>query len=198
MVPPLYDLAYCRPGSDHKGDSVAMQVCQTTDWWERRKSSASSLLLLIFTHFVYLQLFGCESWAIKKAEPMNNWCFPAVVLEKILESPLDCKKIQPVHPKGNQSWIFTGRTDIEAETPIFRLPAGKNWLIIRKDPDAGKEWRQEEKGLTEDDMVGRHHRLNGHELEQIPGNGEGQGSLAGRSPWGCKKSDKIEQLNNQL
>ena len=131
-------------GQDHKGDSVVIQnqVCQTTDWWERRKTSACSQLILVFTHFIYLQLFRCESWAIKKAEP-KNWCFPTVVLEKILESPLDCKEIQPVHPKGNQSWIFIGRTDAEAETPILQPPDGKKWLIIGKDPDAGKDWRQD-------------------------------------------------------
>ena len=97
-----------------------------------------------------------ESWAPK------DWCFWTVVLEKILESPLDCKEIQPVHPKGNQSWIFTGTTDVEAETLILWPPDAKNWLI-GKDPDAGKEWRQEEKGMT--DVVGWHHRLNGHEFE---------------------------------
>ena len=96
-----------------------------------------------------------ESWAPK------NWCFWTVVLEKTLESPTDCKEIQPVHPKGNQSWMFTGRTDVEAETPILWPPDAKNWLIW-KDPDAGKDWRQEEKGMTEDEMVGWHHRLNGH------------------------------------
>ena len=99
-----------------------------------------------------------ESWAQK------NWCFWTVMLEKTLESPLDCKEIQPVHPKGNQSWIFIGRTDVEAETPILWPSDVKNWLIC-KDPDAGKDWEQEEKGTTEDEMVGWHHRLNGHEFE---------------------------------
>ena len=96
-----------------------------------------------------------ESWAPK------NWCFRTVMLEKTLESPLDCKEIQPVHPKGNQSWMFIGRTDVEAETPILWLPDAKRWLIW-KDTDAGKDWGQEEKGTTEDKMVGWHHRLNGH------------------------------------
>ena len=96
----------------------------------------------------------------------KNWCFWTVVLEKTLESLLDCKEIQPVHPKENQSWIFTRRTDAEAETPILWPPDAKNWLIS-KDPVAGKDWRREEKGTTEDDMVGWHHRLNGHEFEQI-------------------------------
>ena len=106
-----------------------------------------------------------------------------VVLEKTLESPLDCKEIQPVHPKGNQSWIFIGRTDAEAETPILWPPDAKNQLI-GKDPNAGKDWRQEEKGMTEDEMVGWHHWLNGHEFEQAPGVGDGHGSLVCSSPWG--------------
>ena len=99
-----------------------------------------------------------ESWA------PNNWHFRTVVLEKILESSLDCKEIQPVHPKGNQSWIFIGKTDVEAETPTLWPPHVKSWLI-GKDPDAGKDWKQEEKGTTEDEMVGWHHQLNGHEFE---------------------------------
>ena len=98
-------------------------------------------------------------WALKK------WCFWTVVLEKTLKSPLDCKEIQPVHPKGDQSWIFIGRTDAEAETPILWPPDGKNW-VIGKDPDAGENRRREEKGMTEDEMVGRYHQLDGHEFEQ--------------------------------
>ena len=117
-----------------------------------------------------------ESWAPK------NWCFWAVMLEKTLESSLDCKKIKPVNPKGNQSWIFIGRTDAEAETRILWAP-DVNWLI-GKDSDAGKDWRQEEKGTTEDEMVGWHHWLDGHEFEQDPGVGDGQGSLECCSPWG--------------
>ena len=123
---------------------------------------------------------------------MKNWCFWTVVLEKTLKSPLDCKEIQPVHPKGNQSWIFIRRTD--AETPILWPPDAKSWLI-RKDPDAGKDWRQEEKGTTEDEMVGWHHQLNGHEFEQALGVGDGQGSLACYSPWGRKELNTTEQLN---
>ena len=111
-----------------------------------------------------------ENWALK------NWCFWTVVLEKILESPLDCEEIQLVHPKGNQSWIFIGRTDVEAETPIFWPPDVKNWLIW-KDPDAWKDWKQEERGTTEDEMVGWHHQLNGHEFEWTPAVGSGQGGL---------------------
>ena len=101
-------------------------------------------------------------------------------------SALDCKEIQPVHPEGNQPWIFTGRADAEAETPILWPPDAKNWLI-GKDPDAGKDWRQEEKGTTEDEMVGWHHWLDGHEFEEAPGVGDGQGSLACCSPWGSQR-----------
>ena len=108
---------------------------------------------------------GCESWShIRESWALKNWCFWTVVLEKTLESPLDCKEIKLVNPEGNQSWIFIGRTDAEAETPILWLPDVKNWLIW-KDPDAGKDWRGEEKGTTEDEMVGWHHWLNGHEVE---------------------------------
>ena len=134
------------------------------------------------------QLDYNESWAQK------NWCFGTVVLENTPESPLDCKEIKSVNPKGNQSWIFIGGTDIEAETPILWLPNAKNWLIW-KDPDARKDWKQEEKGMTEDEKVGWHHRLDGHEFEQAPGVGDGQGSLAGCSPWGRKVSDTTEWLN---
>ena len=116
------------------------------------------------------------------------------MLEKTLESPLDCKEIQPVHPKGNLSWILIGRTDAEAETPILWLPDVNNWLIGR-DLDAGKDWRQEEKGTTEDEMVGWHHWLYGHEFEQALGIGDGQGSLVCCSPWGFKESDTTEWLN---
>ena len=130
-----------------------------------------------------------ESWATK------NWCFWTVVVEKILESPLDCTEIQPVHPKGNQSWIFIGRTDVEAETPILWPPDAKTWLT-GEDPDAGKDWRWEEKGTRrEDEMVGWHHRLNGHESGQSMGVGDGQGSLACCSPWDCEESDTTERLN---
>ena len=109
-------------------------------------------------------MYGYEGWTIKKAEQPKNWCFWTVVWEKTLESPLDSKEIQSVHPKGNQSWIFTGRTDVEGETPILWPPDAKNWLI-GKDLDTGKDWRWEEKGTTEDEMVGWHHLLNGHEFE---------------------------------
>ena len=121
-----------------------------------------------------------ESWALKKL------CFWIVVLEKTLQSPLDSKETKPVNPKGNQSWIFKGRTDAEAETLILWPPDVKNWLF-GKDPDARKDWKQEEKGTTEDEMVRWHHRLAGHEFEQAPRVGDGQGSLACCSPWGHKE-----------
>ena len=131
----------------------------------------------------------CESWTIMKAEHWKTDAFKS--LEKTLESPLDCKESKPVNPKGNTTWIFIGRTDAEAETPILWSPDVKSRLI-RKDPDAGKDWRQKEKGLTEDEMVGWHHWLNEHEFKQAPGAGDVQESLACCSPWGCKESDMTE------
>ena len=139
-------------------------------------------------------IYRCESWTIKKAECRRNWCFWTVVLEKTLESPLDCKEIQPVHFKGDQSWVFIGRTDAKAETPILWPPDAKSWLI-GKDPDAGKDWGQEEKGTTEDEMVGWHHRLNGHEFGWTLGVGDGQGGLVCCGSWGRKELDTTEQLN---
>ena len=129
-----------------------------------------------------------EGWAQK------NWCFWTVVLEKTLQSPLDCEEIQPVHTKGDQSWVFIGRINVEAETPILWPPDAKSWLIW-KDPDAGKDWRQEEKGTTEDEMAGWHHRLDGHGFGWIPGAGDRQGVLACCGSWGRKKLDMTERLN---
>ena len=129
-----------------------------------------------------------ESWAPK------NWCFWTVVLEKTLKSPLDCKEIQPAHHKGDQSWVFIGRTDVEAETPIPWPPDVKSWLIW-KDPDAGKDWGQKEKGITEDEMVGWYHRLNGHGFGWTSGVDFGQGGLACCGSWGLKESDMTEQVN---
>ena len=128
-----------------------------------------------------------ESWALK------NWCFWTVVLEKTVESPLDCKEIQPVHPKGNQSWICIGKTDAEIEALVLCPPDGKNWLMW-KDPDARKDGRQEEKETTEDEMVGWHHQLDGLEFEQALGVGDEQGGLACCSPWGRIESDMNEWL----
>ena len=134
-------------------------------------------------------IYGCESWTIKKAEHQRIDAFDLWYWRRLLRVP--CKEIQPVHLKGNQFWIFVVRTDAEAETPILWPPDAKNDLIW-KDPDAGKGWRQEEKGMTEDEMVGWHHWLNGHEFEWNLGVGDGQVSLACYSPWGCKESDTIE------
>ena len=127
-----------------------------------------------------------ESWVLK------NWCFWTVVLEKTLESPLDCKESQPVHPKGDQSWVFFRRTD--AETPIFWPPDTKSWQIW-KDPDARKDWGQVEKGTTEDEMAGWHHWLDGHESEWTLGVGDGEGGLACCGSWGRKELDTTELLN---
>ena len=140
------------------------------------------------SHIWMWELNYKESWALK------NWCFWTVVLENILESPLDCKEIQPVHPKRNQSWIFIWRTDAEAETLILWPPDEKNWLS-GKDPDAEKDWWREENGMTEDEMIGWHHWLDGYEFEQALGVGDGQGGLAYCSPWGCQASDITERWN---
>ena len=129
-----------------------------------------------------------ESWVPK------NWCFWTVVLEKTLEGSLDSKVIKPVNPRGNQSWTFIERTDAEAEAPIHWTPDTKNWLI-RKDSDAGKDWKQ--KRMTEDEMVGWHHRFNGHEFKQAPGVGDGQGSLACCSPWVAKSQTWLSDWTEQ-
>ena len=129
-----------------------------------------------------------ESWVLK------NWCFWTVVLEKTLESPLDCKEIQPVHSKGDQSWVITGRTDAEAETPILWSPHAKSWLI-GKDSDAGRDLGQEEKGMTEDEMAGWYHRLDGCEFEWTLGVGDGQGDLEYCDSWVRKELDTTGQLN---
>ena len=129
-----------------------------------------------------------ESWAVK------NWCFWTVVLEKTLESPLDCKEIQPVHSEGDQPWDFFGRNDAKAETPALWPPHVKSWLF-GKDSDAGRDWGQEEKGMTEDEIAGWHHGLDGHESEWTPGDGDGQGGLACCDSWGGKEPDTTERLN---
>ena len=129
-----------------------------------------------------------ESWTPK------NWCFWTVVLEKTLENLLDCKQIQLVHPKGDQSWVFIGRSDVEAEAPILWPPDVKSWLIW-KDPDAGKDWGLEKMEMTEDEMVGWHHQLDEHGFGWTPGVGDGQGGLACCGSWGCKEWDMTEQLN---
>ena len=164
-------------------------IQQFVSWW-------LPLLLLA----PYCQGYGFSSghvwmWELdhKESWELKNWCFWNVVLEKTLESPLDFKEIQTVHPKGNQSWVFNGRTDVEAETPIFWPLDAKSWLIW-KDPDAGKDWGQEEKGMTEDEMAGWHHRLHGHEFGWTPGVGDGQRGLMCCNSWGRKESDTTERL----
>ena len=129
-----------------------------------------------------------ESWVLK------NWCFWTVVLEKTLENPLDCKEIQPVHSIGDQSWVFFGRNDAKAETPVLWPPHVKSWLI-GKDPDAGKDWGQEETGTTEDEMAGWHHQLDGREFEWTLGDGDGQRGLTCCNSWGHKELAMTEQLN---
>ena len=145
--------------------------------WQR---SIYSKLWFSSSHIWMWELDYKESWSL------NNWCFWTAVLEKTLESPLDCNEIKSVNPQGNQPWVVIGRTDVEAETPILWPPDGRNWLI-GKDPDAGKDWRQEEEGMAEDEMVWWHHQLDGHELEQSLRVGDGRGSLACCSPWASQR-----------
>ena len=159
------------------------------------KSSGITLPIMVHLFkamFFPVVMYGCDIWAIKKAEHQRIDGFWTMVLDKTLESPLDCKEIHPVHPKGNQSWIFFGRTDAEAETPILWPPDVKNWLI-GKDTDAGKVWRWEERRMTEDEIVGWHHQHNGHEFEWALGVGDKQGSLVCCSPWGCIESDTTKR-----
>ena len=136
--------------------------------------------------------YGCENWTIKKGERQGIDAFKLWCWRRLL-SPLDCKEIQPVHPR-DQSWVFIGRAYAEAENPILWPPDAKSWLIW-KHPDVGKDWGQEEKGRTEDEMVGWCHQLNGHGFWWISGVGDVQGGLACCSPWGRKKSDTTERLN---
>ena len=141
------------------------------------------------SHVQVWELDHKEGWVLR------NWCFWTVVLEKTLESPLDSEEIQPVNLKGNQSWIYIARTD--AEVPILWPPDEKSWLIW-KDPDAWKNWKQEDKGMTEDEIVGWHHWLNGHEFEQALGDGEGQACLVCCSPWGHKELDMTEWTTTKI
>ena len=144
---------------------------------------------MVFPVVMWMWEMDCEEgWAPK------NWCFWTVVLEKTLESPLDCKEVQPVLPKGDQSWVLIGRTDAKAETPILWPSHAKSWFI-GKDPDAERDWGQEENRTTEDEVVGWHHWLDAHEFEWTPGVGDGQGVLACCDSWGRKQSDTTEQLN---
>ena len=174
-----------------EADDTSQWVLQ--EMW--RKSVQRWLCGISLHKGLYSQIYGFSSsqvWMLesdhKGGRALKNWCFWTVVLEKTLYSLLDCKDIKPVHSEGNQLWIFIGRTHTEAQAPIHWPPAGKSQLI-GKNPDAGKDWAQEEKGTTEDEMVGWHHRLNGHEFEQPLGDGEGQRSLVCCSSSGCKESD---------
>ena len=176
-------------------------------WHDKMQITECEILCLNFTIWHYFankgpssQSYGFSSghvwmWELdcKESWALKNWCFWTVVLEKTLENPLDCKEIQPVHSKGDQSWVFTGRTDAEAETPILWPPHAKSWLI-GKDPDAGRDWGQE-KGTAEDEMAGWHYRLDGRELGWTLGVGDGQGGLACWDSWGCKELDTTERLN---
>ena len=141
-------------------------------------------------------MYGCESWTIKKAEHWRIDAFELWCWRRLLRVPWTAayQEIQPVHPKGDQSWVFIGGTDVEAETPVLWLPDAESWLIW-KDPDAGKDWGQEEKGMTEDEMVGWHHRHNEHGFRWTLGVGDGQGGLVCCGSWGCKESDVTERLN---
>ena len=138
--------------------------------------------------------YGCESWTVKKSEPWKIDAFEVWCWRRLLRVlGLQLLAIQPIHLEGDRSWVFIGRTDAEAETPILWPPHAKSWLIW-KDPDAGRDWGREENGTTEDEMAGWHHRLDGHEFEQTPGVGNGQGGLACRNSWGCKELDTTERL----
>ena len=158
-----------------------------TFWWKKLFPPKTSCQAVVFPAVMW-DLDYKEDWAPK------NWCFWTVVLEKTLESPLDCKEIQPVHSEGDHPWDFFGRNDAKAESPVLWPPHVKNWLI-GKDSDAGRGWGQEEKGTTEEEMAGWHHWLNGHESEWTPGDGNEQGGLACCDSWGSRESDTTELLN---
>ena len=166
--------AYCQ----HRGKRAreSMETCDGIDStyfnvWQRH--SLPTKVYLVKAMFFPVIMYGCENWTIKKAERRRTDVFELWCWRRLL-SLLDCKEIKPVHPKGNQSWIFIGRTDAEAEAPILWPPDAKNWLIW-KDPNAGKDWGQEEKVATGDEMIGWHHQLNGHEFERTPRDNKGQG-----------------------
>ena len=176
-------LAAWKKSYDQIRQHIKKQKCYFAD-----KGSSSQSYGFSSSHVWMWELDHKENWAPKK------WCFPnTMVLGKTLESPLNYKEFKPVHPKGNQSWMFIGRTDAEAEIPVFWPPNAKNWLI-GKDVDAGKDWRQE-KGMTEDEMIGWHLWLDGHEFEQALGVGDGQGSLVCCSSRSRKESDMTGWLN---
>ena len=157
--------------------STVQVLLSTLSWC----SACTSVCAGVFLVYLWREMYSASTYS-STILFSQNWCFWTVVLEKTLECPLDCKEIKSVNPKRNQSWTFIGKTNAEAETPVLWSPNGKNWLT-RKDPEAGKDWRQEEKGTTEDEMVGWHHQLNGDEFEEAPGFGDGQGSLTWCDPW---------------
>ena len=172
---------------------------------KNRDITLSTKVCLVKAMVFPVVMYRCELDYKERWVP-KNWCFWTVVLEETLESPLDCKEIQPVHRKGDHLWVFIGRTDVEAETPILWPPDAKSWLI-GKDLDAGKDWGQEEKGMTEDEMVGWHHWLHGHGFGWTPGVGDGQGGLACCDSWGRRvrhdwatelKSSKTDNNANYL
>ena len=169
--------------------TAAMKSKDAASWKESYDKPRQHIKSIVKAMVFPVVMYWCESWTRKKAKHwgiafQDSW--ESKKKKKTLESPLDCKEIQPVNPKGNQSWMFILR--IDAEVPILWPSDVKSWLI-GKDPDAGKDWRQEEQGMTKDEMVRRHHWLNGHEFEQAPGDSEGQGGLGCCSPWGHKESD---------
>ena len=168
-------------------------ICNLDSILKSRDNTLPTKVRLVKAMVFPLVMYGCESWTIKKAEFQRTDAFK-LVLEKTLESPLDCKEIHTDHPKGDQSWVFIGRTDVEAETPILWPPDVKS-CFIWKGPDAWKNWGQEEKGKTEDEMVGWHHRLNGHGFRWTPGVGYGHGGLMCCGSWGHKELDTTEWLN---
>ena len=181
-------LVGCRLWGRTESDTTEATQQQQSDWCEVISHCSFDLHFSSSGHIWMWELDCEESWVPK------NWCFWTVVLEKTLESPLDSKEVQPVHTKGDQSWVFIGKTDAKAETPILWSPLAKSWLI-GKDSDAGRDWGQEEKGMTEDEMAGWHHWLDRHEFEWTPGVGDGQGGQVCCDSWGCKDSDRTEQLN---
>ena len=164
--------------------------------FKRRDITLPTKIQLVKAMVFSVVMYGCECWTIKKAERWRIDAFELWCWRRLLRVPWTARR--SIHPKRNQSWIFIGRADVEAESSRFWPPDAKNWLIW-KNPDAGKHWRQVEKGMTEDEMVGWHHWINGYEFEQAPGDGEGQGGLVCYSPWGCKQWNMTDRLKwNEL
>ena len=162
--------------------------------FKSRDITLATKVLLVKDMVFLVVMYGCEIWTVKKAERRKTDAFELWCWRRLLKSPWDCKEIQPVHSKGDQSWVSFGRNDAKAETPVLWPPHAKSWLI-GKDSDAGRDWGQEEKGTTEDEVAGWHHQLDGPESEWTPGVGDGQGGLACCDSWSCKESDTTERLN---